>query len=372
MHRKLMIPGPIEVEDEVLAALGAPVMAHYGEEWVPIYHETMNLLRQVFITTGKIFMLPGSGSLGADSAVGSTFAPGEKVLVGINGFFGMRWREILEANGAIPVVIDTPLDQALDPAQFDQILSDDPSIVSVIAVHLETSTAILNPIRELAAVAHAHNALFMVDAISSLAGTPLPMDEWGIDVCVSAPQKGLGSVAGLALIAANDRAWNKISNLPENPRSWFLDLRRWQRAAEGPNNWHPYPVTMPSSVIVGLRASLQSLLADGLDARIHNYEKMASRLRTELEQIGFTLFVPAAMMSPVLTTAYCPDGINAPEMVKYIAENHNIQISLGFGSYRERMIRIGHMGGALDEGDIDALLVGIRQFLAEHQAAPAK
>lgn len=367
MHRKLMIPGPIEVEDEVLAALGAPVMAHYGEEWVPIYHETMNLLRQVFATNGKIFMLPGSGSLGADAAILSTFAPGEKILLGINGFFGTRWREILEANGAIPVVIETPLDQALDPAQFDQALTDDPSIAGMIAVHLETSTAVLNPIRELAAVARAHNALFMVDAISSLAGTPLPMDEWGIDVCVSAPQKGLGSVAGLALVAANDRAWEKIIAIPEKPRSWFLDLRRWQRAAEGPTNWHPYPVTMPSSVILGLRASLQSLLHDGLDARIHSYEQMARHLRTELQAMGFSLFVPDTMMSPVLTTAYCPEGINAPEMVRYIAQAHNIQISLGFGTYRERMIRIGHMGGALDDSDIDALLVGIRQFLAEHQ-----
>ncbi len=372
MHRKLLIPGPIEVEDEVLAALGAPVMAHYGEEWVPFYHETMDLLRQVFMTSGKVFMLPGSGSLGADAAVGSTFAPGEKVLLGINGFFGTRWKEILEANGAIPVIIEVPFGEALDPAQFEQILVDDPSIVGVIAVHLETSTAVLNPIREIAAVAHAHNALFMVDAISSLAGTPLPMDEWGIDVCVSAPQKGIGGIAGLAFVAVNDRTWERMIAMPERSRSWFLDLRRWQRAAEGPNNWHPYPVTMPSSTIMGLRAALQSLLNDGLEARILNYERMAKRLREELQAMGFSLFVPTDIMSPVLTTAYCPDGINAPEMVKYIATEHNIQISLGFGHFRERMVRIGHMGGALDDGDIDALLVGIRQFLAEHQPAPAK
>jgi alanine-glyoxylate transaminase/serine-glyoxylate transaminase/serine-pyruvate transaminase len=372
MHRKLMIPGPIEVEDEVLTALGAPVLAHYGEEWVPYYHETMNLLRQLFATSGKVFMLPGSGSLGADAAVGSTFAPGEKVLLGINGFFGTRWREILEANGVIPIIIETPLDQALNPAQFARILADDPSISGVIAVHLETSTAVLNPIRELASIAHTHDALFMVDAISSLAGTPLPMDAWEIDVCVSAPQKGIGGVAGLAFVAANDRAWEKISSLPEKPRSWFLDLRRWQRAAEGPANWHPYPVTMPSSTIMGLRAALQSLINDGLQARIDNYKRMAKHLRTELQTLGFSLFVPAHMMSPVLTTAYCPDGINAPEMVKYIAEKHHIQISLGFGTYRERMIRIGHMGGALDDGDIDALLAGIRQFLVEHQAISTK
>ena len=123
---------------------------------------------------------------------------------------------------------------------------------------------------------------------------------------------------------------------------------------------------------MGLRAALQSLVNEGLDARIRNYERMANHLREELLAMGFSLFAPASIMSPVLTTAYCPEGINAPEMVKYIATKHNIQISLGFGPYRERMVRIGHMGGALDDGDIDALLAGIRQFLAEHQPEPAK
>ena len=214
MHLKLMIPGPIEVEDEVLDWLSRPVQAHYGDEWVSIHNETIGLLKQVFATTGKVFMLPGSGSLAADAAVQSTFAPGARVVLGSNGFFGQRWLEILHANGIEPIIVETPPDQPLLPADFDRLLAADPTIQGVVAVHLETSTAVLNPVKDLAQVVRAHNRLFMVDAVSSLGGTLLPMDEWGIDVCVSGSQKCLGGVAGLGIVAVNDRAWTAIAGQP--------------------------------------------------------------------------------------------------------------------------------------------------------------
>src|SRR5258706_16222622 len=152
MHHKLMIPGPIEVEDDVLEVMGQPIQSHYGDGWVPIHNETIGLLKQVFETTGKVFMLPGSGSLGNDAAVGSLFVPGEKVAVGVNGTFGTRMQEILRANGIVPVPIEAEPGQPLDPTAFDRALAADPSIVGVTVIHLETSTAILNPIREIAQI----------------------------------------------------------------------------------------------------------------------------------------------------------------------------------------------------------------------------
>jgi alanine-glyoxylate transaminase/serine-glyoxylate transaminase/serine-pyruvate transaminase len=316
-------------------------------------------------------MLPGSGSLASDVAVQSVFAPGERVALGINGHFGRRLQEILEANGVIPVLIETPPNQPLDPAQFERVLAADTSIVGVVAVHLETSSAVLNPVREIARVARAHNRLFMVDAVSSLAGTPLPMDEWEIDVCVSASQKGLGGAPGIAIVAVNDRAWNAITNQSERPRSWYMDLRRWQWYVENWGDWHPFPVTMPCSVILGLRAALQSIMREGLENRIVPYQALAKQLRSGLSAMGMNLFVPDSLMSPVLTAAYCPSNISAPELVKYLAIEHHIKITAGFGQYRERVIRIGHMGNVINENDIDVLLSAIRQFLTEHQAAPA-
>jgi aspartate aminotransferase-like enzyme len=158
-HLKLMIPGPIEVEDEVLEQMGAPVQAHYGDAWVAIHNETIGLLQQVIGTTGKVFMLPGSGSLAGDAIIHTLFAPGERVAVGINGHFGHRWEEIMQSNGVDAVVLEFPPDQPLDPAAFDRLLAEDKAISGVVAVHLETSSAVLNPIREIAAVCRKHNRL---------------------------------------------------------------------------------------------------------------------------------------------------------------------------------------------------------------------
>lgn len=363
MHTKLLIPGPIEVEDAVLECLSRPVEAHYGDRWVVVHNETIGLLQRVCGATGKVFMLPGSGSLAADAAAQSVFAPGQRVLLGINGHFGHRWREILQANGITPVVVESPPDRPLPVAEFVRALQADPELAGVVVVHLETSTSVLNPLPELAAAAHDHGRLIMVDAISSLGGTPLPMDEWGVDVCVAASQKCLGGVAGLGLVAINDRAWSVVAGQPSYPRSWYLDLRRWQWYVENWSDWHPFPVTMPCSVILALRAALHSLLAEGLPARLARYEVLAGLLRSGLEELGMRLFVPPALMAPVLTAAYCPPGVDAQAIIRYLAEEHQIKIAGGFGPYRQNVIRIGHMGNAIGEADIEQLLTALRQFL---------
>jgi alanine-glyoxylate transaminase/serine-glyoxylate transaminase/serine-pyruvate transaminase len=363
MHTKLLIPGPIEVEDAVLDWLSKPVEAHYGDQWVSVHNETIGLLQRVFGTTGKVFMLPGSGSMAADAAVQSVFAPGQRVLLGINGHFGHRWREILEANGVEPVIVDAPPDRQLPVADFERALRADPALAGVVVVHLETSTSVLNPLLDLAAAAHDHGRLIMVDAVSSLGGTPLPMDEWGVDVCVSGSQKCLGGVGGLGLVAINDRAWSIVAGQRAFPRSWYLDLRRWQWYVENWGDWHPFPVTMPCSVIQALRAALHSLLDEGLPARFARYEALAAGLRSGLEELGMRLFVPPALMAPVLTAAYCPTGVDSQAIIHYLAEEHQIKITSGFGPYKQSVIRIGHMGNAIGEADIEQLLTALRQFM---------
>jgi len=368
-HLKLMIPGPIELEDEVLAWMGAPVQAHYGEQWVAVHNETIGLLQQVFATEGKVFMMPGSGSLGNDAAAQALFAPGDHVAVGVNGNFGKRLMEILEANGVVVVPVESAPDQPLDPARFQRALTKDRTVVGVAAVHLETSTAVLNPVQEIAQVAREFNCLCLIDGVSSLGATRFQMDEWGIDVCVTASQKALGGPPGLSIVAVRPHAWDIIASQPTRARSWYLDLRRWQWYVENWGDWHPFPVTMPTPTILGLRAGLQSLLTDGLEARIAHYEALAARLRSGLNVLGLPLFVPEALMSPILTAAYCPEGINSEQVVSYLADEHQIKITAGFGPLKDRVIRIGHMGRALTEDDIDNLLNALYAFLSQYQEA---
>jgi alanine-glyoxylate transaminase/serine-glyoxylate transaminase/serine-pyruvate transaminase len=363
MHLKLMIPGPIELENEVLEQMGAPNRVHYGDEWVTIHNETIALLRQVFATDGKVFMMPGSGSLGLDAAVHSTFSEGERVAVGVNGFFGNRLREVLTANGISVVAIEATPGEPLDPSAFARALEADPDIKAVAVVHLETSTAVLNPVREIAQVTRAYHRLLMVDAVSSLAGAPLQMSDWGIDLCVSASQKGLGSAAGLGIVAVGSRAWEKIEQNAAHARSWYLDLRRWQWYVENWGDWHPFPITMPTAIILGLHCALQRLLKDGLNARFARYEHLAHRLRAGLIDLGMPLFVPEERMAPILTAAYCPAGVTSAELIHYLENEHHIKITAGLDDFKERVVRIGHMGGAITEQDIDTLLAALGEYL---------
>ena len=364
MALKLMIPGPIEVEESVLSEMGAPVVAHYGDAWTKIHFATLDQLKRVFGTTGKVYMMPGSGSLAADAIVHSLFSPGDKVLVGVAGYFGRRWHEILLANGQIPVLIECAVNEQLDPAQFERALKADPDIVGIIAVQLETSTGVMHPIKAFADLARAYNKLFVVDGVSSLACMPLPMDEWGIDAIASASQKGVGGPPGLGLVALNDRAWDAMTQQAERPRSWFLDLRRWQNAIETSPD-HPYPATMPTPTIRGLHAALTSLLQTGLPARWAHYEHISRRLRDGLSDLDLALFAPESSLSKVLTPVVAPPGVKAQAICDFVAAHGQIKISTGFGTPDKQIVRIGHMGAMIHDDDVDRILAAFKAFLSK-------
>lgn len=364
MPPRLMIPGPVELEPDVLAIMAQPVVAHYGSDWVDVHNETIDLLRQVFATPGRLYMLPGSGSLAIDAAAHTAFLPGETVIVGSNGWFGERITDILRANGVTVIPVQGDPRQPLAPAAFEQALAEHPEASGLAAVHLETSTGILNPIREIAAIPR-DNRLLLVDAVTGLAGAELQTDAWGIDLCVSASQKALGGPAGLGLVAVSDRAWAKIAARPDHPRSWYLDLRRWQWFVENWADWHPFPVTMPTGVVLALRLALRSLLREGLAHRMERYRGMARLLRDGLTELDMPLFAPEPLMAPILTAAYCPPGISAVTIRDFLLKRHNIQITTGFGAFKDSVIRVGHMGGALTTADIERLLDGLIQFRSQ-------
>jgi alanine-glyoxylate transaminase/serine-glyoxylate transaminase/serine-pyruvate transaminase len=364
MPPRLLIPGPVELEDEVLAVLARPVQAHYGAAWVEAHNETIALLQQVYETRGRVYMLPGSGSLAVDAAVHSAFLPGETVIAGNNGWFGERLRDILRANGVTVVGVECDPRQPLDPDAFAQALRAHPDAAGVAAVHLETSTGILNPIEDVARLVHAQSdALMMVDAVTGLAGAPLLTDAWGIDLCVSASQKALGAPAGLGLIALSDAAWAKIGGRADDvPRSWYLDLKRWGWYVENWADWHPFPVTMPTSVVLALRQALRSLLREGVAARRARWAAMAATLRDALIALEMPLFAQPEQMAATITAAYSPPGVPSTAIRDYLLRECNLQITTGFGPFKDSVIRVGIMGGALTDADIAALVEGLWAF----------
>ena len=365
MPYKMMIPGPVSVEENVLREMGSPVRAHHGAEWLAIYKETIDLLKLVFKTRSDVHILIGSGSAGLDAAIGSLTEPGEKVIVGKNGFFGERLCEICREYGLNIVTVDSPLGEPLDPAAFAETFDHHPDAAALIMVHLETATAIVNPLSEIALEANKRRVPVIVDAVSSLGGVPLEFDEWKIDICVSASQKCLGAPPGLATVAISQLAWEVMDAKPQRNHGWYLNLQTWRRFAEEWAEWHPYPVTMATNNILALRAGLRSLLADGIEKRIQHYTQLALRLRDGVRKLGLQPFTPDDQLAPVATAIYGPTGVPTGEIVHYLFDEHDIMISGGLGeSLKDRVFRVGHMGKMINEEDIDAVLDGLAQFLS--------
>ena len=209
-HLKLFTPGPGDVDEDVLAAMATPVIRHYGPDWMEIHNETSALLRQVFNTQNEMFIVPGPASALMDMAIGSLVGSGEKVIIGTNGFFGDRLVEIANGYAAQVIPFTAPLGQALDPQLLRRLLAENPDVQVVALVHHETGTTVLNPLRELAAVVREAGRVLVVDAVSSLGGVEIQVDAWGLDICVTSPNKCLEAIPGLGLITVSPRAWELV------------------------------------------------------------------------------------------------------------------------------------------------------------------
>jgi alanine-glyoxylate transaminase/serine-glyoxylate transaminase/serine-pyruvate transaminase len=363
--RKLMIPGPVGLTDEVTAALAAPVVAHYGDDWMPVFDETIALLRRVLQTANDVFMIPGSGSAATDAALGSLLGSGEKVLIASNGTFGLRMVAIAENYGHDVNHIPFPPDRPVDPDALRDHLEADPNIRLIGLVHHETSTGMLNPLREVAALAREYDVPILVDAIASIGGVSVPVDEWGLDVVVAVGNKCLAAPPGLGLVSVSERAWRLMSSQPRRNHGWYLNLETWREYRERWAGFHPYPTTLPTPTILGLRASLKRIVAGGLEEHYARHTRAAQKVREGMLALGFGLFLDDAYVCPMVTAFTLPGGVSQDGVVRFLLREHNIAIARGIGDLREDIIRVGHMGLATSDEYVDALLRGVQGFLTK-------
>ena len=360
---KLMIPGPVEIEADVLEALGKPVLPHYGPEWTQLYNETTTMLGRIFRTEGDIFILIGSGSSAIDACIGSALATGEQIIVGVNGFFGERVAHIARSYGLEVIAVEAEYGQPLKTSAFEDAVRRHPSAKAIAAVHLETSTTVVNPVPEIGQAARRHGVPYFVDAVSTLGGLPFEMDAWGIDFCAAASQKCLGGPPGLAPVAVGPRGWEVIDRIPAQNHGWYLSLSTWREHALKWADFHPFPVTMATNLVVALNQSLKNLLSIGMEKRLATYRELALYLRANLRQIGFEPYTPDDQLAPVLTAAFGPAGVDTRRIVSFVADNYGIKISAGFGEQLvDKIIRIGHMSPTVTRKDIDRLVVALAAF----------
>jgi alanine-glyoxylate transaminase/serine-glyoxylate transaminase/serine-pyruvate transaminase len=361
----LMIPGPIELPDDVRMELSQQVNAHYGKEWADFYNSTISLLKQVFQTTSYVFPMVGSGTAGIESVISSMIAPGDRLMVLTNGFFGDRLSEIARSYRAEVIEVSFPLNVRIDPDRVRKELKNQSSLKAVAMVHSESSTGMLNPLREVAAVCQKFNIPLIVDAVSSLGGVEVRMDEWGIGACITASQKCLESPTGLALVAVSDWLWPIIERTES--LGWYLNLKVWKNIYDREHDYHPHPTSMSTPLIRALKKSLENILAEGLSQRFKRHIEMSQMLRSGLAELGFEFFLPYEISSPTVISVLGNRKFPADTVVDKLEKKYKIKIAGGVGPTKGKIFRIGCMGSSARPEKIQRLISSLREIVEDHQ-----
>jgi len=351
------------VEEDVLEAAARPILQHYGTEWMGIYNELQALLKQLFRTKNDLFLVPGAASALHDMAMGSLLASGQKIIVGRNGFFGDRLVEIAEAYGLEVVPFAAPLGQPLDPGELRRLLQAHPDAPVVALVHHETATTVMNPLRALAEAVREAGRVIIVDAVSSLGGVELPVDEWGIDVCVTASGKCLEALAGMGFVSVGPRAWELMDRQPGRGHGWYLNFGTWRQYAREWGSWHPTPVTVPVNILMGVLERLRKIIEGGLEKHLDKYVRASRAVRAGLRNAGFEMFVPDEYASPIVTAVQARPEFEVAELSQWLASERGLAIGGGLGELAGKIFRVGHLGKASSREYLLDLLVAVEEFL---------
>jgi alanine-glyoxylate transaminase/serine-glyoxylate transaminase/serine-pyruvate transaminase len=362
-HLKLFIPGPGDVDEDILEAAGRPLLRHYGPEWMGIHNELQRLLKQVFKTQNDLFLVPGPASALHDMAIGSLLRTGQKIIVGHNGFFGERLVAIAEAYGLTVVPFAAPLGRPLDPDELRRLLGENPDARAVALVHHETATTVLNPLRALAEAVHDAGGVIVVDAVSSLGGVELPVDDWGIDICVTASNKCLEALPGVGIVSVGRRAWELVDSQSNLGHGWYLNLRTWRQYAREWGSWHPSPVTLPVNILMGLLARLRRIVEGGLEAHLDKYARASRIVRAGLRNAGFEMFVPDEYAAPVVTAVKARPEFEVEELSRWLEKERGLAIGGALGELAGKIFRVGHLGKAATREYLLDFLVAIEEFL---------
>ena len=360
-QRILLGPGPSSVHPRVLQAMTLPLLGHLDPQFFRVMDDVCEMLRQVYRTENFMTVpLSSTGTGAMEAACVNLLEPGDAIIICRNGFFGDRLADIAQRCGAQTIVLDFEWGQPVALPALADALEQHANVKAVGVVHGETSTGILTPLPEIVNLAHRHNALIVVDAVTSLGGHDLRMDEWDLDVCYSGTQKCLGAPPGLAPISFGPRAMQVINRRATPVQSFYFNLKDLESYW---NQTRAYHHTTPISMTYALRESLRMLLEEGIENRIRRHARVAAALRAGLEAMGIGLLAAAGYRLNPLTTALIPEGIADATVRQRLLADYNIEIGGGLGQVRGRAWRIGLMGESAKETNVFALLSALEQIL---------
>lgn len=358
--RILLGPGPSEVHPRILRAMSAPLLGHLDPKFLDIMNELRHMLQAVFRTKNELtFAVSGTGSAGMEACLVNLLEPGDEAVVCVHGVFGTRMADIAERCGARLTRVDAPWGRAIDPDAVARVLRRcRPKLVAI--VHAETSTGVLQPLTDISRMVRDAGALFVVDAVTSLGGIDVRVDDWNIDAIYSGTQKCLGAPPGLSPVSFSPRAVEAIERRKTKVQSWYLDVSMIRRYWGQERAYHH---TAPISAVYGLYEALRIVLEEGLEARFARHQHSHQRLRTALEGMGIDFVVPVGFRLPMLNAVRVPEGVNDAAIRRALLERFNIEIGGGLGEFAGKVWRIGLMGSGSTENNVNVVTAALRELL---------
>jgi alanine-glyoxylate transaminase/serine-glyoxylate transaminase/serine-pyruvate transaminase len=343
-QRILMGPGPSDVSPRVLEAMARPTIGHLDPVFVDFMDSLKQLLQFALQTENALTMpVSGPGSAGMETCFVNLVEPGDTVVVCINGVFGGRMKENVERCGGTAVILQDPWGRAVDPAKLEATLEQHPETSIVAFVHAETSTGARSDAATLVQIAHRHECLTIVDAVTSLGGIPVLVDDWGVDAVYSGSQKCLSCTPGLSPVSFGERAVAKIRDRQTPIQSWFMDtnlvMGYW-----GSNGRRSYHHTAPINALYGLHESLVILSEEGMDEAWKRHQRHHLALKAGLEAMGLELVVPEPERLPQLNAVSIPEGVDDATVRRRLLDEYNLEIGAGLGDLAGKVWRIGLMG----------------------------
>jgi alanine-glyoxylate transaminase/serine-glyoxylate transaminase/serine-pyruvate transaminase len=363
-HRVLMGPGPSDVYPEVLQAMARPTIGHLDPAFVEFMDQLNEALRNAFKTTNLVTLpISAPGSAGMECAFVNLLEPGDKVIIASNGVFGARMKENAVRCGAIPVMVEFDWGKPIDPNAVEDSLKAHRDAVALAFVHSETSTGVRSDAKTLCALAREYGCLSLVDAVTSLGGIELQVDEWGIDAIYSGTQKCLSAPPGLSPVSFNEAAMEKVKSRSTLVQSWFLDLNLltgyW-----GPGAKRAYHHTAPINSLYALGEALNILHLEGLENSWARHARNHEQLRDGLQSMGLELFVEEAYRLPQLNAVIVPDGVDEAAVRSTLLNEFNLEIGAGLGPMAGKIWRIGLMGASSTEKHVELCLRAMKVALA--------
>ena len=340
--RILLGPGPSMVNTRVLQAMMQNMIGYLDPDYIDVLEQVAALLSEVFQTKEAVTMaLSGTGSSGMEAGLSSILEPGDTAIVCIYGFFGERMVDMATRVGANVVALRSEWGAPFPEEMLEEALNENANVKLVAAIHAETSTGIRQPLEGLSKLTREHDALFMVDAVTSLGGNNVAFDDWGIDYCYSATQKCLGCPPGLSPVAVSQRAMESIRSRETPPASWYLDLNLNANYWYAPKVYHH---TSPVSMVLALGEGLRVVLEEGLENRFARHERNAEALRAGLEALGLEVVSPDGYQLAQVTPVWIPEGVDDAEVRAKLLSDYQIEIGKGLGAFDGKIWRFGLMG----------------------------